>query len=478
MSCVRPLVLALLVLAPPAAAQKYVVSELPPLTSFGARVWDLNDAGVAVGHGLSPTLQQHALRWPGTGVNDLTPTNALAEAQGLSESGVLAGCMQIAGTTQAVRWNGGTLTPLGWLPGHIGSFAQDVNDAGLIAGWSVTTVGDPVACIWNGGAPQAIGATFSWAFAASETGDVVGRQWVGVDVQAFRWRAGVSTVLPDLGPNNAQAVGISPQGRIAGAAQSPVTNHLHGVVWDQDLNVADLGDFLDFFNAYATDVNDAGVAVGGALTLEGDPLTALVWRGNGTEDLQTLIQPGSGWTLKQAQAVNRRGEIVGMGLHAPGGGDKAFILRPDCDGDGIADLAEIAAGSAHDSNGDGQDDDCQHCQANLGFGGPGAMQLSVCGDLLTDPSGVATFALEQAPVGVPVLLIAGPVNQPTPLKGGMLVPVPPIFVSSGFLASPGGTIVFPLAGSAGAETSVYVQAAAQVGGAAQFSNAVELVIGV
>jgi uncharacterized membrane protein len=465
-------------LASPAAAQDYVVKDLPLISSFGGRVFDINDAGMAVGHGLSPSLQLHALRWPGTGVTDLTPTNALAEASGIAENGVIAGWFRnAAGATEAVRWTAGVPTPLGWLPGHIGSFAQDGNAAGLVTGWSVTTVGDPVAVVWNGGAPQAIGGTFTWAFACSETGDVVGRAWVGVDVQAFRWRAGVVTVLPDLGPNHASAVGISPAGRIAGNAESP-DGKLHGILWDTDLAVTDLGIFDGFFSTAATDVNDAGVAVGGALDLEGEVFRALVWRGAGAEDLNDLIQPGTTWVLRDAQAINARGEIVGIGLKGGFSGERPFLLQPDCDGDGLADLAEIAAGTAYDSNLDGQSDACQHCQADLGFGGPGAMQLSICGDELTAPGTAATLALEQAPPGEPVLIVAGFVNQPTPIKSGTLVPVPPTIVLPPLTAGANGALAFPIGGLGLTVVDVYLQAVALLPAQAQFSNAVHLVLGV
>jgi hypothetical protein len=190
----------------------------------------------------------HALVWPGGPTTDLSPTNALAEAHGLSNSGIVAGWSRNAsGATEATRWIAGQGSFLGWLPGHIGSLAQDASDAGLICGWSVTSVGDPVACVWIDGNSEAINVAQSWAIAVSETGDVVGRRWAGVDTQAFRWRAGELVVLPDLGPHNAQAVGISPAGPAS---------------------------------AQADDVNDAGIAVGTAFI---DPVAETPSRWSGAE---------------------------------------------------------------------------------------------------------------------------------------------------------------------------------------------------
>lgn len=461
-----------------ASAQKYVVEDLPPISSFGGRAFDVNNVGRTVGSGLSPTLQVHGLVWNGSAVVDLTPANPLAEAHGISEGGLVAGWMQNpAGTTEAVRWIGGAPSFLGMLPGHVGSLAQDVNDDGLVAGWSVTSVGDPVASVWIDGQIQAIAGAHSWAFAVSETGDVVGRQWVGVDIEAFRWRDGVFTVLPDLGPNHASAVGASPKGLIAGGAQSPVTGALHAVVWAPDLSLTDLGHFPGGFSAQAYDVNDAGVAVGVAvIDPVGEVMWAMVWRGGPAEDLNTLIQPGTGWTLFEARAVNDRGEIVGIGLKSFGG-VRPFRLRPDCDEDAISDIDEIAAGTAHDANGDDLADACQHCQTDLGFQGPGAVELSLCGDPLTEAGSAATLEIAQVPPGSPLFLAVGAASSPTPLFGGVLVPVPPTVVLSGMVAGASGGLAMTVHGSAAPAATLYLQAVALVGFEAQFSNALSVEIG-
>jgi probable HAF family extracellular repeat protein len=44
-------------------------------------------------------------------------------------------------------------------------------------------------------------------------------------------------------------------------------------------------------------------------------------------DLNTLIDPASGWTLQYASAINDVGQIVGYGLN-PSGQQDAFLLDP------------------------------------------------------------------------------------------------------------------------------------------------------
>jgi hypothetical protein len=64
-----------------------------------------------------------------------------------------------------------------------------------------------------------------------------------------------------------------------------------------------------------------------------------------------------------------------------------------------------------------------NCQADLGFGGPGNVALSLCGEpLASGQSG--TLALSGAPAFAPMLLALNTGANPTPFKGGLLVPVP------------------------------------------------------
>jgi hypothetical protein len=59
-----------------------------------------------------------------------------------------------------------------------------------------------------------------------------------------------------------------------------------------------------------------------------DAARAFAWdRAQGFIDLNTLIEPGSGLTLKSALDLNNRGEIVGR-AEAPGEILRGFLLQP------------------------------------------------------------------------------------------------------------------------------------------------------
>ncbi|MFT7464297.1 MAG: hypothetical protein ACI9EF_002650 [Pseudohongiellaceae bacterium] len=114
------------------------------------------------------------------------------------------------------------------------------------------------------------------------------------------------------------------------------------------------------------------------------------------------------------------------------------------------------------------------CQANLGFGGPGTGVLSLCGgDLSTGTS--ADLLLSGATPSGTAFVFVGALNNPLPVKGGMLVPVPWLLN----LALPldgSGSLDLSVPGGGGPLT-VYVQAVYTDGGQTNgygFSNALEV----
>jgi len=63
------------------------------------------------------------------------------------------------------------------------------------------------------------------------------------------------------------------------------------------------------------------------------------------------------------------------------------------------------------------------CQKDTGKGGPGHVQLSICGDLLAS-GGHADLVVDGAPPFAPMVFLASLTAGPLPFKGGMLVPKP------------------------------------------------------
>lgn len=95
-------------------------------------------------------------------------------------------------------------------------------------------------------------------------------------------------------------------------------------MWDEKGGMRTLGT-LGGAQSEAYSINDEGLVVGMA-HMEGDKPRAFLYRDAKMVDLNSLLPPGSGWELQAARDINRRGQIVGWGVHE--GRTRAFLLTP------------------------------------------------------------------------------------------------------------------------------------------------------
>ncbi len=142
--------------------------------------------------------------------------------------------------------------------------------------------------------------------------------------------------------------------------------------------------------------------------------------------------------------------------------------------DGFDDCPFLANPDQLDSNGDGIGDACAFCQANMGFQGPGNLQMSVCGKPLV-AGATAAFRLRCGPPGATVGVFASLFASPQSALGGTIVPLP---VMSSFFTSldATGQYVVPVPGLVG-PLDIYAQAIAVDGSrpnGAAISNAVQI----
>jgi hypothetical protein len=117
------------------------------------------------------------------------------------------------------------------------------------------------------------------------------------------------------------------------------------------------------------------------------------------------------------------------------------------------------------------------CQADLGFAGPGNMELSLCGDDLTQAGSSGALALDGAAPNAPLFIALGLAAAPVPLKGGTLVPNPVLVLLSGFSTDAAGSFGAPVAGGAGPAVHLILQCIAKNGAVYEFSNALDVLIG-
>ena len=213
---------------------------------------------------------------------------------------------------RAVRWDasGTAATELGSLgtntEGYTLSLAYDINSSGTVAGWAKK----------YGAAGEDIG------------------------LRSVRWDASGTnaTELGNLGTDGGRTESkpnaINDAGTIVGWAYKPAHLGPRAVRWDASGTAATelgtLGTDSFGYSSEAYAINSAGIAVGYAHVVGTLGDHAVLWKGDAiATDLNTLIDPASGWILNQARAISDTNWISGTGTFDPDGpGPQAGYSRP------------------------------------------------------------------------------------------------------------------------------------------------------
>ena len=285
-----------------------------PLGALGSGVAatasGINEAGQVVGYAAltTPPSGYHAVLWSNGSIVDLTPElppNESAAATAINESGQVVANI-IYGT--AFLWQNGTRTPLGHLGGGV-SAATDINDSGVIVGGSYNGEMTPL----------------------------------GLMQRPFVWQNGVMSDLGLFaGDDDGSAQAINNAGQIVGSSgrMDPDTYesfyrafvHAEGVMTALPVPSAE---------AYASDINDAGVVVGtmragGAVT----KYHGWIYVDGIVTNLNTLIPAGTGLHIAYANAINNTGQIAATAMDAQGR-YHAVLLNP---GEGPAPTPTVSIG--------------------------------------------------------------------------------------------------------------------------------------
>lgn len=363
----------------------------------GGEAWGVNDAGVVVGDSVDIVQQGQLTFFFFRGVVWINPHN-IALLSSLATSGD-TDIEPFAGT--AINNHGlilgygkrpsvdgirgfvidtasGAMTDIGTLQGTLNSSADpaDLNEQGAVVGSSEAANFFDHAFVWKDGVmtdlhtSSGVVGRNSHAAAINESGVVVGDADPTADFldyqSAAMWKDGVLTQLPDLG---------------------------------------DLGGVIESF---ARDVNDEGTIVGTSIT-PGFEVHAVIWRNGQVTDLNTLLPPGSGWTITNAFAISNDGRIFGEGFSSQG--FRAVVLDPDSDGG----FDVYGAGCA----------------------GSGGFTPGLWGQGWPQGGGAIDFALTNGPGGGTGLLLVGLGNGSAPFKGCTLSVLPlsplslPLFLTAG-----------------------------------------------
>ena len=255
-------------------------------------------------------------------------------------------------------------------PTYINSNATALNDGGVIVGYSATDRNHTLPVFWNAGdlkpKPQPLAFTFSTKDnapldptmmslnAINAGGLVVGLAFFPefdlhgnvYDDSFHAYLAplgGVATNIHSLSPRNgsvqdpllpftfgiSEALGVNASGTVVGYSQTldktDAVGQDHAFIYQGGPKPRDLG-ALGGGGSHALAINDSNQIVGWNYSNSNAAgfFHAAMWVGSQETDLNTLVDPNSGWTLEEATSINNSGLIVGFGYI--NGMERGFLL--------------------------------------------------------------------------------------------------------------------------------------------------------
>jgi probable HAF family extracellular repeat protein len=261
-------------------------TDLGTLGGTNSNARGINDYGQIVGGSDNASGQFHAYVYAGGSMSDLgTLGGDRSEAFAINNHGTIVGDARngdpaTEGFGQAFGYSGGAMKALGTLPGGLGSNAYAVNNNGMIGGSSFqgpfTVPEYPFyAVTFSGGTAHSIGA-------------------------------------PDLG--DSAIYGLNDNGlAVGGIPTSTMIHASHAFLYDHG-TITDLGVLSALEDdSIAWDINNLKQIVGtSAVPIDPDHYGyhGFLWTGAGLVDLNTLIDPSSGWVITSANAINDAQQIA------------------------------------------------------------------------------------------------------------------------------------------------------------------------
>ena len=335
-----------------AFAQQYTITPLDHLGgATESRAMGINNLGQIVGFTVDAAGDSHAATWQSSGSGNLLPVlsqaNPISEAYRINNAGQIVGKARTDGNaSHAAYWSGGGVTDIGVI-GGLTSFANDINEAGVVAGSSDATRGS-VAFTWTPAGGFVNYGNFNTADAQqragfngiNDTGGLVGTAYrLFSPFKAIKATAGnlsVTEISPPGQFSTGMALAVNDAGTIVGY-QNPGSGGAHAAIFDGNGGFQDLG-ALGLTDSQASDINQAGLIVGHAFGDDGTGnflAKSFVYDNGTATDLLTLVAPGSGWTeLFQANGVNDLGQIVGAGVF--NGEIRGYVMTPVPEPAGLA----------------------------------------------------------------------------------------------------------------------------------------------
>ncbi len=337
-------VVAFAALAAPLAAQcqvsdtRYTVVDLGTLGGTVSSALDIDEAGRVVGSSTTADGVSHPFLWQDGVLFDL---GTLGGAQGFA--GAINASGQITGqsdNSQPIRraflYTGGEMIELPTLAGGEGR-GFDLNDAGQVVGISTSASGSQHGFLYDHNTQEITdlgtfpGDVVSYANAINNANQIAGWSSASGNVnggEAFLLDDGTRLPLGTLGGSTSIAFDLDETGRVVGWSTLAGDVTYHGFLWDGE-QMTDLGD-LDGAPTVAGGVHASGYVVGfSTKSASGfESFHAFLYADGEMVDLNSLIPADSGWELVTAFGVNGAGQVVGSGTIGGAADRRAFLANP------------------------------------------------------------------------------------------------------------------------------------------------------
>ena len=303
------------------AYPEYKVTVVGPADSTAT---DINNAGVVVGYYRFTPTANHAFLNRGKGLVDLgTLTGTASDAVAINDKGQVLGHWTTGtGQRRGFIYDCAKLRDIGTIGGRRTTW-RDINNAGHIAVYAVDAPANDGTTSFlraPNGALTALGdlpndypdsPPITFAARLNNKNQIAGESgpltFPDQPLRSFIWTKGKLRDLGDFGWSPDGALAINDRGQATGYSSVPegFRNRVAFLYSRGHLIDIDGRPTSEERSSEGTGINYRGHIVGNSNHLSG-----FIWRGKKMQSLNALINPASGWDIRDPRAINDAGQIA------------------------------------------------------------------------------------------------------------------------------------------------------------------------